>query len=886
MIMSQSSERLLLAVKETMKRFLHVDAGPEFVRTQIGMFGWLVALVGLVFVFFLAPEASLGNQRILDTEFSTPAQAFANVLQGLPTQLRFYLTLAMAVFLYIAVRNRQYYLLLKQAGQMRKEWSGDLSDNDWWVAQDLCKRSFKLRSRAGLVLGSVWGLLFSGIYLSLYVLPVIVGNDPYLIFQSRFQGEFRAILDGLAEGRYWIQVDQESIPVPNDDSSESRFRVQNNTMLSVLTSDDGENWTPFELPLNTTDEITAAAFSANGRVGLIAGDKGSIYRTTDGGEKWSAVNVSVRENEWIRSAAFSVDGRVGIITGDEGSVSRTTDGGEKWSPANVSLKENEWAFSAALSGDGRVGVIAGDEGSVFRTTDGGEKWSPVNVSLKESEWIRSAALSGDGRVGVIAGDEGSVFRTTDGGEKWSPVNVLLKESEWIRSAALSGDGRVGTIAGDKGSIYRTTDSGEQWFLLTSLHKQFSEYLAGTVRQERPDNWISLLNSLEVSVEARVSQAGQNWILTDGFGLVLRKQAGEKTWLPIDQVFQKKEFIPVAGVSDDNQVGIIVGNRGSIFRTSNGGQQWSTVDLWRGEGGWTYEADFGKDIRVGIVFSNRGSVYRTVDHGENWARTNLSLQPNESVRIAALSDDDQIGIIVGDKGSILRTMDSAASWASTNLILERIEQITGPIVTKLSSPRRQETSDQTSGDIEQGVSPNNANEQEPQLEWKILAMTSDGKHYVLSPYYELSRWRELSLQGVYGILMNNDVLSESEVGREVRRYIDDAPLAIPGLVSTRGSEEPSVESVFGLEQLTVTRIAVLTILFFLAQILVRVYQYNLRLAAFWQARADAMLIAKSFSDSKDKAISFDDLVSAMAPDAQDFKASAKSPIDWVRFRKKP
>ena len=86
----------------------------------------------------------------------------------------------------------------------------------------------------------------------------------------------------------------------------------------------------------------------------------------------------------------------------------------------------------------------------------------------------------------------------------------------------------------------------------------------------------------------------------------------------------------------------------------------------------------------------------------------------------------------------------------------------------------------------------------------------------------------------------------------------------------------------LGEINVLRGVTLAVVFFLVQILVRLYQYSLRLAAFWDSRADALLLARSFASGR--AVKFDDLVMALAPDAYDFKAPPKSPFDWVRARR--
>lgn len=82
----------------------------------------------------------------------------------------------------------------------------------------------------------------------------------------------------------------------------------------------------------------------------------------------------------------------------------------------------------------------------------------------------------------------------------------------------------------------------------------------------------------------------------------------------------------------------------------------------------------------------------------------------------------------------------------------------------------------------------------------------------------------------------------------------------------------------LNNVTLTQIATLTVLFFMVQILVRLYQYSLRLSAFWESRADTVLLARSFASLE--AERFDGLVNALAPDAHDFKPPPKSPLDGV------
>lgn len=92
---------------------------------------------------------------------------------------------------------------------------------------------------------------------------------------------------------------------------------------------------------------------------------------------------------------------------------------------------------------------------------------------------------------------------------------------------------------------------------------------------------------------------------------------------------------------------------------------------------------------------------------------------------------------------------------------------------------------------------------------------------------------------------------------------------------RGSSASTNQGFFGinLNELTLMKIATMTVLFFLVQLLVRLYQYSMRLANFWDSRADAILLRQNFAEKR--AEKFDDLVQALAPDAYDFKPMPKS-----------
>ncbi len=75
----------------------------------------------------------------------------------------------------------------------------------------------------------------------------------------------------------------------------------------------------------------------------------------------------------------------------------------------------------------------------------------------------------------------------------------------------------------------------------------------------------------------------------------------------------------------------------------------------------------------------------------------------------------------------------------------------------------------------------------------------------------------------------------------------------------------------------TRVAVILITLFLVQILVSLYRYNTRLAGYYDARADALLLLHA-EESNVKGMPFGELTAALSPDAVDFGRTAKTSVD--------
>ena len=516
-----------------------------------------------------------------------------------------------------------------------------------------------------------------------------------------------------------------------------------------------------------------------------------------------------------------------ILAIDHGKALVSLDGGQNWSvPKGLKPKEGEWIVAAMFGPDGRHGVVGGHKDSVFVTQDGGQTWSvPKGLKLKEGEWIVAAMFGPDGRHGVVGGHKDSVFVTQDGGQTWSvPKGLKLKEGEWIFAATFGPDGRHGVVAGYKDSVFVTQDGGQTWSVPKGLKLKEGEWIFAATFG--PDGRHGVVAGYKDSVFV-TQDGGQNWSVPKGLKL------------------KEGEWIFAATFGPDGRHGVVAGYKDSVFVTQDGGQNWNVPKgLKLKESERIFVAMFGPDGRRGVVGGHKGSVFVTQDGGQTWSvPKGLELWEGERIVTAAFDADGQFGVVAGSEGSVFITQSSELRWNSTELDHQGTSFT--DVVSALPGGR------------------------------DFVAVDGDGGIHLLKAYLDIAEWENRSLDAMRIRIQEDEILRKSVIGREITEFLDAALSADGNVDSGEGSKPGNGKSSFSdlLDELTVMRIVTLIILFFLVQILVRLHQYSLRLATFWDSRADALLLAQSFAYHK--AAAFDDLVAALAPDAYDFKPSPKS-----------
>ena len=752
-------------------------------------------------------------------------------MERFPTEPAFYYSIAVVAGAYLGWRWWLYAKLRKEFERAKKENEDKscLTSRDWWVVQGLRERALALRIQAGWILGGMFLLLFMGIYFVIFVLLHVEEEDQKLRTQieRQHEEEIGGTLDLIFGGRYWLKIpenlskndEQKLIGEVIDEKNDVKNDVKITEGILKLKMENieenwnlSENWISSDLSLKRGEKITAVTISADGGAGVVVGDKDSVFLTRDNGENWRRLNLPLEHRERVTAVTISADGGTGVVAGNEGSVLLTRDGGENWRRLNLSLERTEWVIEATFNADGGTGVVAGDEGSVLLTRDGGENWRRLNLSLERTEWVIEATFSANGGTGVVAGDEGSVFLTRDGGENWRRLNLSLERGERVTAVTISADGGIGVVAGDEGSVFLTRDGGENWRRLN----------------------LSLERGERVTAVTFSTDGGTGVVAGDEGSVFLTRDGGEN-WRRLNLSLERGERVTAVTISAGGNAGMIYRIATSVSLKRDGEENWNPLNLFFRHREQHTASAFSRNGNTGVVAGDKGSVFLTRDGGENWISLDLSLERTEWVIEATFSADGGTGVVAGDEGSVFLTRDGGESWEFTGGEDLRSHD-------SFSSVRL------TTEDVYVAETSNRE--------------TSRRVRYILKNYkFE----RPESLTNILKTIEDDAILKNSSIYKQIGALLDKR--------SIRAGDNGGGWFFGILENLTVMRTVTLVALFFLIHILVRLHQYSLRLAAFWDARADAVLLARSFAYHR--AETFDDLVAALAPDAHDFKPSPKS-----------
>ena len=542
---------------------------------------------------------------------------------------------------------------------------------------------------------------------------------------------------------------------------------------------------------------------------------GAIQVTTDNGLNWRQPDGLEQIATAVITARFNNNGRAGLLQPRDGPWHATVDGGNTWRQT-TGLDLDDTAYIAGVGfSESAPRVIIGSDGTVFTLGDDGTTWS--SMPLDVSDFGITATFNSDGTHGIIAPrTPGSVY-VMNGVMNWNDREDL--SSERIDAVRFLDDSRLFLLGG-----------GSRGILLYN----------GTVEWSESSG---LENFSSFGAIMGFSDDGRHGVLGSAFGgSVYITDDGADSWresTPPD--LQEGEYMQSVTFLEGAQR-VFVSTMGSVYVWNEEEASWRPV-LEIGEANGTRAPIVHSDGRHAVMTGRNGSAYITLNGGVTW-RVAEGVGFNRSERLAAVGfGAEGARVIAGDQGTVY-VRYAAGGWLAPN-------------ISELRGSRFSEVEGLVAGEV--------------------LGVDERGRVFLLKAYGDLP--------SVLSRMEPDEIMTEvarlpveSRLRAEIVNFLNanafDATTNRNRLGDgaaerdVDGEEPDEGDSIFNISPSSWIRVSVLIMVSYLVQALIRLYQYNLRLAAFWDSRADAVLLAQRFGC--DDATSFGELVASCAPDSYEFR----------------
>ena len=291
------------------------------------------------------------------------------------------------------------------------------------------------------------------------------------------------------------------------------------------------------------------------------------------------------------------------------------------------------------------------------------------------------------------------------------------------------------------------------------------------------------------------------------------------------------------------MGWAVGWEGTILATSDGGATWEKQTSGTPEP--LFAVHF-VDAQTGWAVGWEGTILATSDGGATWEKqtsgTSRDLYGVHFVEV-------ERGWIVGTEGTILATSDGGATW----------EKQTSGTSRDLYGVHFVEA--ERGWAVGEGVI---LKEDENTIKDIIEHLKG-----VQNPLQILKR---LKAEGLEYTLRQNSIQQQIETMNI--RYMELQQLLSELPDDTRNTPETSSSSRFEdfFGRPTIIRFGIMFFIAFLLQLLVSLYRYNMRLAAYYDARGDALFFAAAAQEEQKESAGLDALTEIFSPDSVDYGRS--------------
>ena len=192
-------------------------------------------------------------------------------------------------------------------------------------------------------------------------------------------------------------------------------------------------------------------FFMNDREGIAVGAYGFIFKTIEGGTTWKNYGPMLgNPDRFHLNTITQVGGRVLLVAGEAGVIFRSEDRGETWETIESPYEGS--FFGLAETGEGMSVLAFGLRGNLFRSVDAGKTWEAVD-SETESTLI-AGARNKQGDISIV-GNSGSVIFSDDGGRTFS--ETIREDRLGVSSATFITKNEL-IVVGEKG-VLRTSSAG-------------------------------------------------------------------------------------------------------------------------------------------------------------------------------------------------------------------------------------------------------------------------------------------------------------------------------------------------------------------------------------------------------------------------------------------
>lgn len=489
-------------------------------------------------------------------------------------------------------------------------------------------------------------------------------------------------------------------------------------------------------------------------------------------------------------------------------------------------------------------------GTADRAAEDAEKLTPTEAP-RLIDFNDAATNPDDGTV-VVVGDESSIQIISDklkikkGRIKHDDDQVEKKRSD-LHSVAFSGYGRTAIAAGDDGLILVSGDRGKSWKSVRSnTGKDFTEIALsktgniavavgdrGLIRVShnsghtwfKPEN----ITSNDINGVALSDDGETVVVVADNDKVLVSKDKGKnwecKTGDFCNSVKSKRDLEAVAFYGKgDTAAAIAVGDKGALWISCTGGRKWRQSNSDSSKERFNAVA-FSGDGKTAIAVGRRGVVW--VSNGLCTNTTNdgvfVDSKAGDNLEAVDLNEDGRIAVAAGRDGTVLVSNDGGKNWSGIDT--------------------------------------------ETTQRFHSVTLSNDGKSGIVvgkeSTVLRLSSPRSFSTPT--NLLDTVDIMEEAVLQSDDRRKV---------------KSDNNLETIASIFTLT-DRIGTFVILLIMVHYLMSLARYNLRLAAFYQARRDTIQLNEM--EELPRPENVDELgrmMEALSPDGLDFGRSPKTAADMA------